>query len=206
MVCIRSSNAAVSHVLLPRILRFPMTSDPVSDPFSDDPFEREFQVVCMSELEAARDRIRHCVTQLDDDQLWSRPHPSMNSIANLILHLCGNARQWLVAGLQDRPDSRNRPAEFSQRGGLTASELQKSLDDVLLEVRASIGGMSRDQWLLVRDVQGFQISGIQTALDSITHFWGHTQEIVHLTRAILGDNYRFDFVPGPGQDGNAADS
>ena len=51
------------------------------------------------ELDGALRTIRHCVDQLTDDQLWWRPSESMNSIANLLLHLCGNLRQWIVSGV-----------------------------------------------------------------------------------------------------------
>ena len=39
------------------------------------------------------------LTRLTDDQIWSRGAPHENSIANLILHLCGNVRQWIGAGV-----------------------------------------------------------------------------------------------------------
>src|SRR5438552_3239842 len=51
-----------------------------------------------TQLEKALDRIKHCLAQLSDEQVWWRPQPSLNSIGNLILHLCGNVRQWVVSG------------------------------------------------------------------------------------------------------------
>jgi hypothetical protein len=68
-------------------------------------------------------RIKHCLDQLDDEQLWWRPKPDMNSIANLILHLCGNVGQWIIAGLSGAPDTRNRPQEFTERSGLPKAAL-----------------------------------------------------------------------------------
>ena len=38
-------------------------------------------------------KVEHCVRQLNEEQVWWRPHASMDSIANLLLHLCGNVRQ-----------------------------------------------------------------------------------------------------------------
>jgi hypothetical protein len=67
-------------------------------------------------LAACHQRIRHCVQQLTDAQVWWRPSEGHNSIANLLLHLCGNVRQWVVAGVSGMPDSRNRPQEFAERG------------------------------------------------------------------------------------------
>ena len=78
------------------------------------------------ELAAALGRIAHCVGQLTDDQLWSRPTPAMNSIGNLMLHLAGYVRQLIVAGVGGEPDIRDRQAEFdgawANPGGRFAGE------------------------------------------------------------------------------------
>lgn len=68
-------------------------------------------------------KISHCVGQLSDEQVWWRPREEMNSIGNLLLHLTGNVRQWMIAGLGTAKDVRNRPAEFSQRGSIPKEEL-----------------------------------------------------------------------------------
>ena len=47
-------------------------------------------------------RMRSAVESLSEEQMWWRPNPASNSIGNLLLHLDGNVRQWLV-------DSFNRP-------------------------------------------------------------------------------------------------
>src|SRR4029077_4440954 len=67
-----------------------------------------------TELTSALAKIKHCLGQLTEEQVWWRSRPSLNSIGNLILHLCGNVRQWIVAGLGGAADSRDRPAEFAE--------------------------------------------------------------------------------------------
>jgi len=57
-------------------------------------------------------KIQRCLEQLTDEQIWWRPNSQTNSIGNLVLHLSGNARQWIVCGLGDQPDHRNRSLEF----------------------------------------------------------------------------------------------
>ena len=49
------------------------------------------------ELAQGLSRIKHCVDQLSDEQIWWRPSDAMNSVGNLMLHLSGNVRQWIVA-------------------------------------------------------------------------------------------------------------
>src|SRR6516164_123230 len=86
-----------------------------------------------NELTSALARIKHCLGQLTDEQVWWRSRPALNSIGNLILHLCGNLRQWVVAGLGGAADSRDRPAEFAERGPLPKEELLRMLEAVLDE-------------------------------------------------------------------------
>ncbi len=163
-----------------------------------------FNEAIMSELSDAIAKIRHCLQQLSDDQIWWRPNESMNSIANLILHLCGNVRQWVVAGLGNAPDLRNRPQEFSQRDRIPASQLMEMLDNIALEVRHTLHDLTADNLIQRRIVQSFDVSGVGALIESIAHFRGHTQEIIHMTRMQLGESYEFEFVPNADQQGGTA--
>lgn len=78
-------------------------------------------------------KIRACCATLSREQLWWRPNEASNSIANLVLHLAGNVRQWIVAGVGGAADERQRVEEFSARGGLDADELLGRLEDAVLE-------------------------------------------------------------------------
>src|SRR5437764_6339620 len=81
-----------------------------------------------SELASALSKIKHCLGQLSDEQVWWRSHPSLNSVGNIVLHLSGNLRQWIVAGLGDATDVRDRPAEFAERGPISRDELLRRLE------------------------------------------------------------------------------
>jgi hypothetical protein len=147
------------------------------------------------ELSSALDKIKHCLGQLSDEQVWWRPRPSLNSIGNLVLHLCGNVRQWLVAGLGGAADVRNRPAEFAERGPVPRAELLRRLEVVVDEARAALARQTARQLLEVRPIQGWEVTGLAAIFDSVPHFRGHTQEIVHMTRVQLGDAYRLHWQP-----------
>ena len=58
-------------------------------------------------------RLKACVEAMTVEQIWWRPNEASNSIGNLILHLNGNVRQWLVASFNRDQDKRDRPAEFA---------------------------------------------------------------------------------------------
>jgi hypothetical protein len=148
-----------------------------------------------TELTEAHDRIKHCLGQLNDGQVWWRSNPSLNSIGNLILHLCGNVRQWIIAGLGGAADIRDRLAEFAERGPIPKDELLRNLDAVVTEAKEVLGRLTARQLVELRRIQGFKVTGLGTIFSSIPHFRGHTQEIIHLTRLQLGDAYRFAWKP-----------
>lgn len=139
--------------------------------------------------------IQHCIEQLDDQQVWWRPAERMNSIGNLLLHLSGNVRQWLIAGLTDTPDRRIRQAEFDDRSDRPAKELMAMLTATVDDVCSALGEQSPERLLKIRRVQQFELNGLGTIVGSVAHFQGHVQEIVHLTRCQLGEQYQFLFVP-----------
>jgi hypothetical protein len=153
------------------------------------------------ELTSARARIQHCLDQLTEDQVWWRAQPSLNSIGNLLLHLCGNLRQWIVAGLGGAANHRDRPAEFTQRGPLPKADLLRQLDTVLGQAQDVLGRLTAQQLLQVRRIQGFDMTGLGAIFDSVPHFRGHSQEIVHMTRLQLGEAYQFHWQPGTPEQG-----
>lgn len=156
------------------------------------------------ELESALERIKHCLGQLNDEQIWQRSYPSLNSIGNLILHLCGNLRQWIVAGVGGAPDVRNRPAEFAERGPIPKEALLHSLEGIVEEAKRVLAGVDARQLSEPRRIQGFDVTGVAAIFDSVSHFRGHTQEIVHMTRLQLGDAYKFAWMPTTPEQGAPA--
>jgi hypothetical protein len=156
------------------------------------------------ELTSALGKIKHCLDQLNDEQVWRRSEPSHNSIGNLILHLCGNLRQWSIVGLGGGADVRNRPAEFSERGPIPKNELVRKLEAVVSEAKEMLGRLTAGQLLEVRRIQGFNVTGLAAIFNTVPHFRGHTQEIVHMTRLQLGDAYKFAWTPTTPEQGASA--
>jgi hypothetical protein len=156
-----------------------------------------------NELDSALGRIAHCLEQLTEEQVWWRPRPDMNAIGNLLLHLAGNVRQWVICGIGGEADDRNRPAEFAAKGGVPKVELLQRLAETVERAKAAIRAASSEEWCRRRVVQGFDVTGADAVLNSVAHFRGHTQEIVHQTREILGERYRFAWVPQTKEQGAA---
>src|SRR5262245_12792469 len=88
---------------------------------------------CRATLAGALCKIENCLSQLTDADLWWRQDPSHNSIQNIILHLCGNLRQWIVHGIGGEPDMRDRAAEFADRTSRPKAELLTMLRETVAE-------------------------------------------------------------------------
>lgn len=151
-------------------------------------------------LRDCADLIRHCLEQLTEEKVWRRSAEDRNSIGNLILHLCGNVRQWLVSGVGGAKDVRDRPREFSQRQPIPKTELLRQLDAVVRETSVALADLTADELMRKRRIQGFEVTGLGAIFSCVSHFKGHAQEIVHMTRDLVGSGYRFHWVPaGPEQ-------
>ena len=146
-------------------------------------------------------KIEHCLSQLSDQQIWWRPAADMNAIGNLLLHLAGNLGQWIVAGIGDLPDTRDRPREFSERQHLEKAALLRRLHEIVEASCATLAKLSADDFLVVRRVQGSDVTKTHAMFNSVTHFQGHVQEIIGLTRQQLGGQYQFQWTPATIEEG-----
>jgi len=146
-------------------------------------------------------KIEHCLDQLPEDELSWRPHESHNSIQNIILHLCGNLRQWIVHGVGGAPDRRNRPAEFADREPKSRSDLLAALRGTVAESNQVLETLPESRLLEAGTIQGFQTTKLSAIFDSVSHFVGHTHQIVYITRLKLGDRYHFQWAPASPEQG-----
>lgn len=170
-------------------------------PDTDTSIAEAYVAEARKQLAKATRVLRHCLDQLIDEQLSWRPRGSMNSIGNLILHLCGNVRQWIISGVGGEPDQRNRPFEFADRGPFTKEDLIRDLDETVEKANNVLFAVESSRLLVPRCIQGFENTGLSAIFDSVAHFKGHTQEIVCLTRMQLGDDYRFEWAPTTPEEG-----
>jgi uncharacterized damage-inducible protein DinB len=136
-------------------------------------------------------KIERCLERLTDDQIWSRPNDHSNSIGNLVLHLCGNARQWIVCGVGGAADSRDRNAEFAQRDVIARAELQRLLEYTLREVDGTLQQYDADRLLENRTIQGSSVSVLEAILHVVEHFSMHTGQILMLTKMFTNTDLAF---------------
>lgn len=140
-------------------------------------------------------KILHCLGQLSTEDVAWRPHPTHNSIAIVINHLCGNVRQWIVSGVGGAADVRDRPGEFVDPGPATPAELAGRIEAAVGEVDAVLAGLDPARLTERRRIQGFDVVLLHAVFDTSSHFVGHTHQIVYISRTRLGDAYRFEWTP-----------
>lgn len=130
--------------------------------------------------------IKICMDQLSEEQIWQKPNESSNSIANLILHLCGNITQYGISSIKNLEDNRQRDEEFSTTSGYTKAELIKMLEDTIDEAKRAFYEAPLEELLRKRYVQGFNFSGVGNIVHVTEHLSYHTGQIALWTK-ILND-------------------
>lgn len=121
--------------------------------------------------------IKQSFYEISEEQLWQKPNASLNSIANLVLHLCGNITQYIISSLGENEDIRQRDAEFSASGGYTKTEILKKLEDTVDTAKRVIFDANPEQLVRLRSVQGFSFSGVGVIIHAIEHYSYHTGQI-----------------------------
>jgi uncharacterized damage-inducible protein DinB len=127
-------------------------------------------------------KIERCLELLTDEQIWWRANPQSNSIGNLLLHLSGNVRQWIVCSLGDATDARNRDSEFAQRIIIPRDELLALLRQTLTEADATLAQLDPDKLLERRVIQGMDVSALEAIFHVVEHFSMHTGQIIIMAK------------------------
>jgi uncharacterized damage-inducible protein DinB len=138
-----------------------------------------------------RTKIRHAVEALPADALWIRPNESSNSVGNLLLHLAGNIRQWIVGGVGGAPDIRQRAEEFSTRDGVPAAALLDALDRTLDEVDAVLARLDSAALRELRTIQARELTVLEAIFHVTEHFSYHLGQIVLVAKAAAPGSIHF---------------
>ena len=136
-------------------------------------------------------KILRCLERLSDEDIWWRPNPASNSIGNLVLHLCGNARQWIIAAIEGQHDIRVRSAEFAAKSGFDGKTLASLLETTMKDVDAALADLDADALAEKRSVQGFDMTVLQAVYHVVEHFSGHMGQISYITKLRTAQGLQF---------------
>lgn len=142
-------------------------------------------------LEQYWPRLRTCVESLTESQVWWRPNEASNSIGNLILHLNGNVRQWLVASFSGQVDNRDRPAEFAAEGGIPALVLLEKLSATMNEASDVLARLTEADLLTPYEIQGYRVCGLDAVYQVVEHFGLHYGQILYIAKNLCGKDLGF---------------
>jgi uncharacterized damage-inducible protein DinB len=150
--------------------------------------EKTFLSFSSEKLLLLQSRIETCVAKLSPEQMWSRGTQNENAVGNLVLHLSGNVRQWIVSGVGGAEDRRDRDSEFRAQGG----------DDALGKLRATVeeavavlNGLPEEKLTERLKIQGYEVSVLEAIYHVVEHFSMHTGQIIFATKLLTGDDLGF---------------
>lgn len=136
-------------------------------------------------------RISSCFEQLSETEIWQKPVPAGNSMANLLLHLRGNITQYIISGLGGLPDNRVRNEEFAAGGGYDKNTLLTLIAETIGIATSIIEAVDEENLLQERMVQGFRLSGIGIIVHVTEHLSYHTGQIALYTKMLRNTDLGF---------------
>jgi uncharacterized damage-inducible protein DinB len=153
--------------------------------------DRLFVECSVRQLQELAPRIETCLGKLTPEQVWARGGENENAIGNLVLHLCGNMRQWILSGVGGQPDTRQRDKEFAARGGASNQELGARLRETVGEATAVIAALTPERLAEPLVVQGYSVSVLEAVYHVVEHFSMHTGQILFATKMLTGSDLGF---------------
>jgi len=129
-------------------------------------------------------RMRKCLSQLSEAEIWQRPNENSNSMGNLALHLCGNLRQWIVSGLGGAKDVRNRQQEFDERGPIALEIILDKIDAIEKDIAITLEKITLEDLLKVHSVQIYEENGISILVHAVEHFSYHVGQMTYFVKAL----------------------
>lgn len=136
-------------------------------------------------------KLRLTIAALPQDKLWWRPNEESNSVGNLLLHLNGNLRQWIVAGVGGEAFERHRAEEFSAREGAAPSQLLTALERTLDDVDRVLSGLSAQRLAERCAIQGRDLTVLDAIFHVTEHFAYHLGQIILVAKMFAPGGVHF---------------
>lgn len=131
-------------------------------------------------------QIEKCLALLSVAQVWNRPNDVSNAVGNLVLHLTGNVRQWVVQSIGGVDFTRDRASEFAQREPLLKDEILPPLRETVEQACQVIEGLSPERLRERVIIQGYDVSILAAVFHVVEHFSLHTGQIIYQTKLLTG--------------------
>jgi uncharacterized damage-inducible protein DinB len=136
-----------------------------------------------------------CLEELSEQDIWWRPNAASNSAGNLVLHVCGNVRQWIVSNLGENPDLRDRDSEFAEPGPLPRKLLVARLLGTIQEAGKVLARLPESKLSRKYVIQDLHVTGLTAVAHVVEHFAYHTGQIIYITKLKSGNDLNFTNLP-----------
>jgi uncharacterized damage-inducible protein DinB len=153
--------------------------------------DRLFLDFSAKKLAQLASRIETCLESLDPREVWERGGDNQNAVGNLVLHLSGNVRQWIVCGVGGKLGVRDRDAEFAARAGRGPGELAHRLRETVEEAVAVLNGVTAERLTERVTIQQYDVSVLDAIYHVVEHFSMHTGQIMFATKMLTGRDLGF---------------
>lgn len=131
-------------------------------------------------------KIERCLEALTDEDIWWRANEESNSIGNLLLHIDGSTRMWIISGVGNAPNLRLRQQEFDERRGFSRAELAAQLRATVAEADAVLAKVETDELMQRRQVGDVELTVLSAIFHAVEHFSMHTGQVIMLTKLRTG--------------------
>lgn len=152
---------------------------------------KEFKDQAVLRMRESLSRIVQCLGMLTEEQVWAQPNENTNSVGNLTLHLCGNIRQYIYAGLGENPDDRQRNLEFDPDNQIPSSQLETKITETINEAIKIITNLDEANFHKKYRVQVFDLTGLGIVLHVVEHLSYHTGQIALLCKLQINEDLGF---------------
>ena len=141
-------------------------------------------------------KLKHCVEEMSEQDVWWRPNEQSNSVGNLILHLCGNMKEWILKSIGGEEIERDRDAEFANRAPRPKAELIANIEATVGEVNRVLEQLWPNRLSERFPIQGYTSSRLQAIYHVVEHFSYHLGQILYIYKLRTGRDPGFNRPSG----------
>jgi uncharacterized damage-inducible protein DinB len=127
-------------------------------------------------------KIERCLEVLSDEDVWWRANEASNSIGNLLLHLEGSTRTWIMSVAGDSHSQRDRQQEFDEREQIPRAELIARLKRTLAEADEVLARLDAGALLEQRQSPWEEVTVLWAIYHAVEHFAMHAGQIIMLAK------------------------
>jgi hypothetical protein len=138
------------------------------------------------ELEGLKKQL---ISYPDEQDIWTTSPSIQNSAGTLALHITGNLRHFIGAGIGKSGYIRDRTGEFSDRD-IPRTELLDQLDQTIQDIKKALADINKDELdqTYPLEIGGINVNTKEWLLHLMVHFSYHLGQIDYHRRFITGNS------------------